>query len=138
VSPSNGNPLLLRGLFTAARRGRQLQHDRPLPRVEASQQYDLSVRKLEGIVVSHCSMPVDLPEDRGLVTLDGFAQEPSESTGEQGLVSPHWLLKGQLGPGEKADRHASISLATKPTSTGPEVPRHEAVIDFRRPRRNIL
>ena len=63
-----GCPLLSRSFNGGLWLRRQLKNRRLLPLAQARQEYDLTVRKFERIVMRRYFFLVDLPKDRRLVT----------------------------------------------------------------------
>ena len=76
---------------------------------------------------------VHLAEDRGLV-VDRLGLPAEQSGGKDGDVS----VKGDFGAGHYAHRKAAIVRSCESASSGAEVPGHELIANFRRPRSNGL
>ena len=95
------------------------------------EQHDLSVRKLERIVVGALIVHVDLPEPGDLVG-NGSLAPPRKDQLEPGQLALDLVFESDLGARKQAHRNGRLADRGKSAGGGiPELGRDQSIADFR-------
>ena len=107
------------------RRGRQLQHGRPLAFAQTGDQHDLPIGEFQGVVMHVRAIHVDLPESSHLISK--FTELHARERAAKRMVALHLAIECHFGAGKKAHRHIRFSDGSKTSREKVELRCHQLV-----------
>src|SRR5262245_1486107 len=119
-----------------ARRGRQLQHGRPLAFAQTGDQHDLSIGEFQGVVMHVRAIHVELPESSHLISK--LAELHPRQQAAKRMVALYLALECHFGAGKKTHCHIRLSDGSKTAREKVELRRHQLVSDLCRSRRDVV